>query len=118
MSDDFGIGLAFEYAALGGEFGAQFLVVLDDAVVDDGKLAGRVRVGIGRGRRAVGRPSGMRNADIARRGITGQHVRQIGEPALGTAADEFAILKRTHARAVIAAVFHALEPLDQPVGHA
>jgi hypothetical protein len=36
MGDDFGIGLAVEDVALGLQLGAQFLVVLDDAVVHYG----------------------------------------------------------------------------------
>ena len=58
VGDDLGVGLAFEDVAGGLQLGAQFVVVLDDAVVDqrDARLViarCEVRVGIVRGRHAV-----------------------------------------------------------------
>ena len=118
VGDDFGIGLALEHPACRCQFGTQFLVVLDDAVVDDRDLAGGVGVGIGRSRRAVGGPAGVGDADDAGRGIAGQHRSEIGKLALGPATHQRTIVQRADPGAVIAAILHPLEAVDQPVGHA
>ena len=54
-----------EDAALGLHLLAQRLEILDDAVVDDGDAADDVRMGVADGRRAVGRPAGVGDADRA-----------------------------------------------------
>ncbi len=64
---DLGVGLGDEAVALGRELLAQRLEVLDDAVVDDGEPARRVRMGVRLGRLAVGRPAGVADADRAAR---------------------------------------------------
>jgi hypothetical protein len=70
VGDHFGVGLALEHVAERGQFGAQFVVVFDDAVVDqrDARLFRRrreVRVGVVRGRRAVRGPAGVGDAGEA-----------------------------------------------------
>jgi hypothetical protein len=70
VGDDFGVGLAREYVAECGQFAAQFVVVLDDAVVDQGDAGvffarREVRVGILGGRGAVGGPAGVGDAGEA-----------------------------------------------------
>ena len=67
MGDDLGVGLALEDAALGLHLLAQRLEILDDAVVDDGDAVDDVRMGVADGRRAMGRPAGMGDADRCRR---------------------------------------------------
>jgi hypothetical protein len=72
VSDDLGVGLAGEDIAAGFQLGAQLVVVLDDAVVDQGDAtdavgrsvgAGReVRVGVVHRRRAVCGPAGVGDA--------------------------------------------------------
>jgi hypothetical protein len=77
MRDDLGIGLAFEGAATRRQCIAQRLEILDDAVVDQRHFARRMRVGVAGGRRAMGGPAGVGDADIARRIIAGQFLDQI-----------------------------------------
>ncbi len=73
VGDDFRVGLALEHITLGAQRFAQFIVVLDDAVVHQGDTPGAV-VGIGAGavaemrmrvvhrRRAMGGPAGVGDA--------------------------------------------------------
>ena len=75
MRDHFGVGLAGELDTVFGELLAQLAEILDDAVVHDRDVFGRVRMGVALGRLAVGGPAGVADADIA-----GQ--RLFGEPHL------------------------------------
>ena len=75
-------------AAFGDQLLAQRLEILDDAVVDQRDAADDVRVGIADGRRAVGRPAGMGDADDARQRLGRELAREIVELALGAAALE------------------------------
>jgi len=71
VGEHLGVGVASEAVALLREAGLQALVVLDDPVVDNGHAAAavEVRVGVDLGRRAMGRPAGVRDAyGPARRG--------------------------------------------------
>ena len=70
---DLGVGVAGEFHALGLQLVAQARVVLDDAVVDDGDLAGgvAVRVRVAVGGAAVGGPAG-----VAQAGGAGQRLRR------------------------------------------
>src|SRR3546814_1817461 len=117
MRDDFGIGLALEAPATPGERLAQRLEILDDAVVDERDLARRVRVRVARRRRAVGRPARVCDANEARRGVAAKFLDEIAELTLGAATDQLAALDRAHARRIIAAIFHALQPVDEAVRH-
>ena len=67
VCDDLGIRLAFEDIAGFRQLATQLIVILDDAVMHDCHArccgsAGKVRVRVMGGRRAMGRPSCMRNA--------------------------------------------------------
>ena len=42
----------------------QLMIVLNDAVVDQGNFSGTMRMSIGIGNAAVGGPAGMANADV------------------------------------------------------
>ena len=44
-----------------------------------------------------------------------EHVDEIGQLALRTAADELTVKHRADTGTVIAAIFHSLQPIDQPV---
>lgn len=121
VGDDLGVGLALEDVAERGQFGAQFVVVFNDAVVDqrDARLLGRwreVRVGVVRGRRAVRGPAGVGDA-----GET-LHVRfvdllfQVGHARGAARALQLAIDVQGDAAGVVAAVFQALEAFDQDRG--
>ena len=68
MGDDLGVGLGRELGAAALELGAQLGEILDDAVVDDGDAVGRMRMGVGLVRPAMGRPAGVADADGAASG--------------------------------------------------
>ena len=59
------------------QFGFQLGEVLDDAVVNHRHLAREVGVGVFGGRRAVGGPAGVADADGSGQGITRQHLFQV-----------------------------------------
>ena len=65
MRDDLGVGLGRELGALPFQLAAQLAEILDDAVVHDRELVGRVRMGVVLGRPAVRRPAGVADADRA-----------------------------------------------------
>ena len=113
MGDDFGVRLALELAAVGDELLAQRLEVLDDAVVDDRHRPDDVRMGIVDGRSAVGRPARVRDADGAAERLSAQLAREVVELSLGAAAGEVALIDRADAGAVIAAIFEALQAIEQ-----
>ena len=117
VRDDFRVRFAFELAPARNQRLAQRLEVLDDAVVDQRHFTGRVGVGIVRGRGAVGGPPGVRDAHFPCRRVAPKFALQVGELALGAAPDELAAMQRADAGAVIAAVFHAAQPLDQAIRH-
>jgi hypothetical protein len=60
----------------------------------------------------------MRDPDIAGRRIIGENADEIDQLALGTAADHLIVVKRADPGAVIAAIFHPLEAIDQTVCYA
>ena len=113
----FGIGIAFKAAPPRGQRIAQLAEVLDDPVMDQGQHPGRVGVGIGRGRRAVGRPAGVGDAGGPRRGMGGEFLHQARQLARRAAAHQLAPAERADPRAVIAAILHPPQAIDQPVRH-
>jgi hypothetical protein len=115
VGHDLAIGVAFERAPVRQQLVAQRLEVLDDAIVDQRHLGGGVGVGVVCGRRAVGRPAGVGDADRAGRGIALQLAHQVGELALRAPPHQRAAIQRAYARAVIAAVFHSPQAVDQPI---
>ena len=113
MRDHLGVGLARELRAGLFQFVAQLAEILDDAVVHHRDPVGRVRMRVALGRLAVGRPAGVADADGAVERRLAQPVFQIAQLALGAAARQRAAFQRRHARGVIAAIFEALERVDQ-----
>ena len=139
MRDDFGIGLAFEAIALRLQLGAQLVVVLDDAVVDEadppgGGQAGRFPgVGIDRGRRAgcstraggevrmrvvnerraMGGPARVRDAGERLEAFGGDVGRQLGDARGAARAAQAAALMDGDAARVLAPVFEAAQTLDE-----
>ena len=109
---DLGVRLGRERIALRHEFIAQRLEVLDDAVVDDREPARGVGMGVGLGRLAMRRPAGVADADRARERRGGELGLEVSELALGPPAFKLAVLKRRDARGIIAAVFEALQRID------
>ena len=117
MGDDLAVGFALELATACRERLAQLAEILDDPVVDQRQLSRRVGVGVGRGRGAVRRPAGMRDTRRARRRIARQLDDQVAELTGSAPADELAAVDRADPGAVIAAVFHPPQAVDQTIRH-
>ncbi len=117
VADDFGIGLAFEGAAVGDQLVAKRLEILDDAVVDESNGSDDVRVRIAHRRRAMRSPSRVGDPDPSAKRLGLQFPLQVVELALGPATLERAVFKRADARRVVAAIFEPLEPVEQPPGN-
>src|SRR5205807_4837849 len=90
---------------------------LDNAVVHDRDLVGRMRVRVDFVWPAMGRPARVTNAAVAFERLADQPFFQVLELAFGTAAREPAALQRRDARRIVAAIFQALERLDHFLGH-
>ncbi len=115
VRDHLGVGLGAELVATALQVVAQRLVVLDDAVVHDGDAVARdVRVGIALARHAVGRPAGVRDAELAVHRALVERVAQFLHLADGAQpAHLLATVQHGDAGGVVAAVLEALQPLDQ-----
>ena len=109
----FRVGLGLGQIAVLGKVGEQLTEVLDDAVMDHRHLVGGVRMGIAFGGRAMRRPAGMTDTDIAAERLEAQLGGEIAELAFGAAAADLPTLQRRDAGAVIAAIFQPLERIDQ-----
>jgi hypothetical protein len=112
LGDGLGVGLGFEGDALGFQLGAQGAEVLDDAVVHHGDGAGAVGMGVAVGRRAVGGPAGVADAAVAADRVADEEVGERDQLAGGAAAVEMALVHGGDAGAVVAAVFEALQRLE------
>ena len=108
----FRIGLGGEAMALGGEFLAQRLEILDDPVVHDREAVARVRVRVPLGRLAVRRPAGVADADPAAERRALQLRFEVLQLALGAQPRHPAALQRCDARRVVAAIFQPLQRRD------
>ena len=117
VGDDFAVGLAFKRAARGNQFIAQRLEVFDDAVVHQRDFARCMGMRILRRRCTVRRPAGMRDTDHSRRRIARQFGDKIGQLARSAAANQLSALDGADPRAVVTAIFHSPEAIDQPVSH-
>src|SRR5712671_3840630 len=114
VCNHFGIGFRSEHVAQAFQIGAQYLVILDDPVVNDGHAVARdVRVGVVRGRNAMGRPSGMRDADVAADRSRVECVLENLHLADGPQTGDPATLEHSDARRIIAAVFQATQSLHE-----
>ena len=67
MRHNFGIGLAFKRPPACGEFVAELFEIFDDAIVDQSHFARCMGVRVACGWRAMRGPTGVGDADIARR---------------------------------------------------
>ena len=113
MRNHFAVGFGRKLGALGFELAAQLAEILDDAVMHDGEPIGRVRVCIGLVRPAMRCPAGVADPDRAIERFADEFLFQIPELALGAPARQHANLKGGDAGGIIAAVFEALERIDQ-----
>ena len=117
MRDNFGIGFALERPPTRNQAFTQRLEILDDAVVNERDLAGRMRMRVAGRRRTVGGPAGMRDADIARRIVGFEDIDKVRQLPLRATAYELAVKHGADTRRVIPPILHPLQPIDQPVGH-
>ena len=115
MGQDFRIGFGFENIPLGKQVFLQLLKVLDDAVVDDGKLviAADMGMGITFGGHAVRGPARMTDAVHGDRvGIMGELFFQSRQLALGLDDLKLLALNETDPSGIVPAVFKAPQAFD------
>ena len=114
VGEDFGVGLGGELVALGDEAVFEELMVFDDAVVDEGELAGlvEVRMGVGVGGRAMGGPAGVADANGAGDGLFAEEAGEFIDAAGFFAEFKLAVVQRADAGGIIAAVFEPAEALQ------
>ena len=116
MRQHFGVGAGVEFVAGVEQFLLERVVIFDDAVVDDGDLAGliEVRMGIDVRRRAVRGPARVADAEISRDRFGFQ---KAGEAfvdfPLFLADEQFVAVQHGHARAVVAAIFQPPQSFEQ-----
>jgi hypothetical protein len=145
VRDDFGVGRTGELVTFAEQLFLEGQVVFDDAVVGEGQfvsqvpgpmskvlalyvgpwtldfglwtcLTTKVRVSVGFGRSAVGRPAGVPDAGRAGQRRGRHPLRQRVDPANGLGDVKLAVgRQRGDARAVVAAVFEPPQPLEQKV---
>src|SRR4029079_5309350 len=96
--NDLGFGFGSGLEALLLKLLTQLLEILNDAVVDDGNLVGRMRMRVRFVRLAVGRPAGMANTGVAGERFADQPLFQVLELAFGAAAREMPVFERSHTR--------------------
>ena len=116
MRDHFGVGFGVELVALRLKLFAQLLEILDDAIVHDRDLVGRMRVRVDLVRLAVRCPARMADAAVACERLAGEALFEVLQLTFGTAAREVAAFQRRDARRVVAAILEALERLDDFLG--
>ena len=116
VDDGLGIGLAVEDVAVGDQLLAQGEVVFDDAVVHDGEapVVRQMRVRVAVGRRAVGSPARVADADHAgdERAVA-RLFAELRDPPAHLLDPDRAIMQHGQARGVIAAVFEPGQALEQ-----
>jgi hypothetical protein len=115
MRDHLGIGLTLERPPACGQFIAQLFEILDNAIVHQRDFTRGVRMRIARRRRAMRRPAGMRDADIARRVVGLQDSDEVRKLPLRTPADKLAARHGANSSGVIPPILHPLQAIDQTV---
>src|SRR5262249_16722851 len=113
MRDDLGIGFGGKLHAPVFKFAPQLGEILDDAIVHDGNFFGGVRMGIVLAGTAMGRPAGVADPDPAGERLGGQPGIRMLVRRLGARWGEVAVFERRNNRRMVAAIFEALERIDQ-----
>ena len=113
MDHGLAVGLGFEDMAGILKLAAQFLEVLDDAVMHDGDPVAGMGMGIGLGRPAVRRPAGVADPDRAGQRRASQQALEIDQLALCAAAVDAAVHQGRHAGGVVPPVLQPLQSIDQ-----
>src|SRR5262249_55880897 len=115
MADDLGVHFTLEGPPFADQLIAKRLEILDDSIVHQGNRTHDMRVRVPDRRRPVRRPSRVRNSRDPAQRMLGKLAGEIFELALGPASLELAVLDRTDAGRVIAAIFKALQAVEQPL---
>ena len=113
MRDNLGVGLGGELGALLFQLAAQLVEILDNAVVHHRQFFGGMGMRVVLGRPAVRRPARVADADRAGKRLAQQPGFKIAEFAFGAAARQLAVFERGDAGGIIAAIFEALERIDE-----
>ncbi len=113
MGDDLGVGVAGEGGAFSHQLLFQLAKILDDAVMHDRDIVGHMRVRVGLGRLAVGRPAGMADAGLAHERRILEARLEIAQFAFGAPPVERAVRHRGDAGGIVAAIFEPLQRVDQ-----
>ena len=114
VGEDFGVGLGSEGVAFGDQLFLELLVILNDAVVDKGDLAGLIEMRMGirvRGRPMRG-PAGVANAGVALGRLLGEEGGEIVDAAALFAELEFSIVHEAETGGVVATVFETAESFE------
>ncbi len=113
MRDQFGVGLGAKLVAAPGKCGAQFDVVLDDAVMNYRDRTGLVRMGVALRGAAVRGPSRMADSDRSRKRCAVERAAQILELADRAADFHPGAVDRRHTGRVVAAILKPRERAQQ-----
>ena len=111
-----GVGLGFKSDPVFGQFGAQFAVVFDDAVMHNGDRAGLVRVGVVDRWRTMGGPASVANPGFARQRVMDQQVTQVDQLAYRPATPQRPVIHSGNAGAIISAIFQPFQRFNQNRG--
>ncbi len=113
VGDGFRIRFGVELAATGFHRLAQLAEVFDDAVVDDGDPARRMRVGVRFVGLTVGRPAGVTDTGAGLQRRLADPGVEVGQLARRAQALQLARFQQGDARRIIAAIFQPLERFHQ-----
>ena len=117
MRDCLGIRIADKFAAAPGQPLTQLAKIFNDAIVNHRDDVGGVRMRIGLSRPAMGRPAGVANADGPAQRFALEPRFERAQFAFSAPAPEDTVVERCNARGIIAAVFKALEGINQLPGN-
>src|SRR4249920_2583275 len=113
MRDCFRICIADEFAAALRQPLAQLPEILDDPVMHHCDKIGCVRMSVVFGGPPVCRPARVANADVTTERFTLEACLKRAKLAFGTPTAEHTMVECGDARGIVAAVFEALERIDQ-----
>ena len=115
MGEHLGVRLGVKNMALLFKLRPKRKVVFDDAVMDQHQAPALVKMGVGVlvGHAAMGRPTGMADAQIPVRGTCRNDFRKVGDPSDGLPHFEASSVKSGDARRIIAAIFETTQTIEQ-----
>src|SRR6516225_6694885 len=116
MRDDLGVGFACEREALRLQFAAQFMKVLDDAVVHDRHPVAGVRMGVALAWSPVGGPAGVADPGGAGERRTREPLLEVLKLALRAQSRQATLLERRDSGGIVAPVFQPLQRVDELIG--